>query len=397
MTDHSTRTRTSSTTTRSRCTASCATTRPATTTPSSTSGRCRATTTCSPRCTIPTPTARATASRSRQDNPLPMLLTTDPPEHTDLRRLVSRAFTPRRVADLEPEIRALAERFLERTRRERRGRSRRRLRGPAPDGRDRAHARRAASTTRSSSAPGRTRCSTATKAFPTSRPRASPPRPTSTSTSATSSPTGAPRLPRAARPTISPPRCAAAGSRRRRARRRPGRRVLLPADHRRQRDHHEAARQLPARACSGSRASARKVVADPGRIPDAVEEILRYEGSTQLMARTLTRPVELHGEQMPEGAKVLLLLGSANRDERVWDRPDEFDIDRSSAVQHVGFGHGIHVCLGAALARLEMRVSLEEIFRRRCPTTRSTRPAARACTRATCAAGRPCRSAGRCR
>jgi cytochrome P450 len=82
------------------------------------------------------------------------------------------------------------------------------------------------------------------------------------------------------------------------------------------------------------------------------------------MARTLTRPVELHGERMPEGAKVLVLLGSANRDERVWERPDEFDIDRASAVQHVGFGHGIHVCLGAALARLEMRVSLEEILRR---------------------------------
>jgi cytochrome P450 len=107
-----------------------------------------------------------------------------------------------------------------------------------------------------------------------------------------------------------------------------------------------------------------KVVNDPRRIPDAVEEILRYEGSTQFMARTLTRPVELHGEHMPDGAKVLLLLGSANRDERVWDRPDEFDIDRASTVQHVGFGHGIHVCLGAALARLEMRVSLEEILRR---------------------------------
>jgi cytochrome P450 len=66
---------------------------------------------------------------------------------------------------------------------------------------------------------------------------------------------------------------------------------------------------------------------------------------------------------MPAGAKVLLLLGSANRDERVWARPDDFDLDRVSTVQHVGFGHGIHVCLGAALARLEMRVSLEEIFR----------------------------------
>ena len=106
----------------------------------------------------------------------------------------------------------------------------------------------------------------------------------------------------------------------------------------------------------------RKVVDDPGRVPDAVEEILRYEGSTQMMARTLTRPVELHGQRMPEGARVLLLLGSANRDERVWDRPDEFDIDRATSTQPVGFGHGIHVCLGAALARLEMRVSLEEIL-----------------------------------
>ena len=95
---------------------------------------------------------------------------------------------------------------------------------------------------------------------------------------------------------------------------------------------------------------------------------------------------------MPEGDKVLLLLGSANRDERVWDRPDEFDIDRASPVQHVGFGHGIHVCLGAALARLEMRVSLEEILARDARLRdRRGRPG-RACTPATCAAGRPSRS-----
>jgi cytochrome P450 len=108
----------------------------------------------------------------------------------------------------------------------------------------------------------------------------------------------------------------------------------------------------------------RKILDDPGRIPDAVEEILRYEGSTQLMARTLTRDMELHGETMREGTKVLLLLGSGNRDERVWPDPDRFDIDRERTVQHLSFGHGIHVCLGAALARLEMRVSLEEIHRR---------------------------------
>jgi cytochrome P450 len=107
-----------------------------------------------------------------------------------------------------------------------------------------------------------------------------------------------------------------------------------------------------------------KVLDDPARIPDAVEETLRHEGSTQIMARTLTRDTELHGETMHAGDKVLLLLGSANRDERVFANPDVFDIDRPRDPQHVGFGHGIHVCLGAALARLEMRVSLEELLRR---------------------------------
>jgi cytochrome P450 len=107
-----------------------------------------------------------------------------------------------------------------------------------------------------------------------------------------------------------------------------------------------------------------KVLADPGRIPDAIEEILRYEGSTQMMARTLTRDIELHGRALREGDKVLLLLGSANRDERVWDRPDVYDLDRAWPTHHLAFGHGIHVCLGAALARLEMRVSLEEFLRR---------------------------------
>jgi cytochrome P450 len=101
---------------------------------------------------------------------------------------------------------------------------------------------------------------------------------------------------------------------------------------------------------------------DLSRLPAAIEEILRYDGSTQVMARTLTRDVGLHGQHMHNGDKVLLLLGSANRDERRFDAPDVFDIGRRDA-QHVGFGHGIHVCLGAALARLEMRLSLEELLR----------------------------------
>lgn len=102
---------------------------------------------------------------------------------------------------------------------------------------------------------------------------------------------------------------------------------------------------------------------DPTRIPDAVEETLRYEGSTQIMARTATRDVELHGGTIPEGGRVLLLLGAGNRDERYWDRPDEYLIGRDKRL-HLSFGHGIHVCLGAALARMETRIALEHILDR---------------------------------
>lgn len=104
------------------------------------------------------------------------------------------------------------------------------------------------------------------------------------------------------------------------------------------------------------------VSGDGARIPGAVEETLRYDGSTQAMARCLTADVELHGEKMHAGTKVLLLLGSADRDERHWGpTADRFDIGRDTAG-HVAFGHGIHHCLGAALARLEARVALEELL-----------------------------------
>jgi cytochrome P450 len=81
------------------------------------------------------------------------------------------------------------------------------------------------------------------------------------------------------------------------------------------------------------------------------------------MARTTTRPVTLHGVTIPADEKVLLLLGSGNRDERFWDRPDAFDIRREKRL-HLSFGHGIHVCLGAALARMETRIALEHILER---------------------------------
>jgi cytochrome P450 len=104
------------------------------------------------------------------------------------------------------------------------------------------------------------------------------------------------------------------------------------------------------------------ITADPTLIAAAVEETLRYDPSTQAMARALTHDVELHGERLEAGTKVLLLFGSANRDERRWGPDaDHFDLRRDTSG-HFAFGHGIHHCLGAALARLEARVALEELL-----------------------------------
>jgi cytochrome P450 len=105
------------------------------------------------------------------------------------------------------------------------------------------------------------------------------------------------------------------------------------------------------------------VIADRSLMAPAVEELLRFTSPTQYMTRTTTRPVELHGVTIPEGKKVALLLGSGNRDPREFDRPDEFDIHRGNP-RILAFGHGAHVCLGAAVARLEARVALEEFLAR---------------------------------
>jgi cytochrome P450 len=104
-----------------------------------------------------------------------------------------------------------------------------------------------------------------------------------------------------------------------------------------------------------------RVLEDPALVPAAVEETLRFDTSTQALARELTRDVELHGVTLPAGRKGLLLFGSANRDERRWDEPDTFAVDRNPAG-HLAFGHGIHHCLGAPLARLEARVALEVLL-----------------------------------
>jgi cytochrome P450 len=104
----------------------------------------------------------------------------------------------------------------------------------------------------------------------------------------------------------------------------------------------------------------RKVLDDPGRAPDAVEEVLRYWAPSQYQGRFSHRPTELHGVTIPEGVPVFLLTGAANRDEREYEDPDRFDIDREVGLR-VGLGHGIHACLGAALARLESCIAFEEL------------------------------------
>jgi cytochrome P450 len=106
----------------------------------------------------------------------------------------------------------------------------------------------------------------------------------------------------------------------------------------------------------------RELAADPSLIPGAVEEILRYEAPSPVQARWVARDVDHYGQTVPEGSVMLLINGSANRDERQFTDPDRFDIHRQTA--HLSFGHGIHFCLGAALARVQARIALEEVLAR---------------------------------
>jgi cytochrome P450 len=106
-----------------------------------------------------------------------------------------------------------------------------------------------------------------------------------------------------------------------------------------------------------------KVVADPARIPGAVEEVLRILPPSQYQGRFSTRDSVIGGITVPAGSPVLLVTGSATRDERFFDRADQFDIERVPS-QALGFGFGIHTCLGAALARMESRLAIEALARR---------------------------------
>jgi cytochrome P450 len=98
-------------------------------------------------------------------------------------------------------------------------------------------------------------------------------------------------------------------------------------------------------------------------IPNAIEELLRYEAPSPVQARVVTHDVEHYGQTVKEGSIMLLLNAAANRDEREFPDPDRFDVHRKMA-HHLTFGYGIHFCLGSHLARLEGRVALDEVLKR---------------------------------
>ncbi|HTO55618.1 MAG TPA: cytochrome P450 [Myxococcota bacterium] len=102
---------------------------------------------------------------------------------------------------------------------------------------------------------------------------------------------------------------------------------------------------------------------EPERIPDAIEELLRYDSPVQMTSRIASRDLELRGREIQKGSQLVLLLGAANRDPEVFAEPDRLDVTRRD-VRHVSFSHGIHFCLGAQLARLEAGLALQGLITR---------------------------------
>jgi cytochrome P450 len=106
-----------------------------------------------------------------------------------------------------------------------------------------------------------------------------------------------------------------------------------------------------------------KLIDDRGKVPAAIEEVLRYEAPAQYNVRCSLKDVRLHGVTIPAGKPVFLLGGSANRDPKAFTDADKFDIDRDrTEAQNLGFGYGVHSCLGAALARLESAIALNKLL-----------------------------------
>jgi len=107
-----------------------------------------------------------------------------------------------------------------------------------------------------------------------------------------------------------------------------------------------------------------RLQAHPEGWPNAVEEVLRYDSVIQLGVRVATESLEIDGHTVRQGAAMYLLVGGANRDPAIFEHPDEFDTARANARDHIGFGTGIHVCLGAPLARMELHIGLQALFER---------------------------------
>ena len=139
-------------------------------------------------------------------------------------------------------------------------------------------------------------------------------------------------------------------------------RGALGADRRRRHDRQR--RSAPrSTAWRASPTSSQRLRADPGLARAAFEEAVRLESPVQTFFRTTTREVEIGGVPIDEGEKVLMFLGAANRDPRRWERPEDYDIARRNAG-HVGFGTGIHGCVGQVLARLEGECVLAALARK---------------------------------
>lgn len=287
---------------------------------------------------------------------LPMLIMTDPPRHTQLRRIVSRAFTPRRIADLEPHVATLVDELLDNA--------------PAGDGgwdfvaglagplpaiviadmlgvprEDRDQFRNWSTTliqsnpTRGEFGPGLDAAAALYAYFTQflAERRASPQ--ADLMTALVHADVDGERLSEEELLGF----CL----------------LLLVAGH-------ETTTNLLSNSAVvlAQHPDARhELASNPQLVPAAVEELLRYDSPVQGLSRTLTRPVELHGQHLDVGDTVLLLFGSANRDDHAFPDADRFDIHRAPERQ-VAFGRGIHFCLGASLARLEARLALQALLRR---------------------------------
>jgi cytochrome P450 len=107
-----------------------------------------------------------------------------------------------------------------------------------------------------------------------------------------------------------------------------------------------------------------QLIDDHSKIMRCVEETLRIDSPVQWVPRIAVQDTELGGVAIPAGSILLMVLGSANHDDEVFDDPDQFRLDRSNIKEHVAFGHHIHLCIGAPLARLESKVALEQLLTR---------------------------------